>query len=286
MAGHPLADWLDASDGELDDDQDGEEQGRASAGILGARQRPRRPRLALLAAAAAALWAAVALALLLGGEDEDEDPGGLAPTTETAGDPSEPHAAVSGASATGGGVPADEAAAAVIGARLEVARLAEGTGRSRYVDAAVAEGAERVGDLVVVRVLAVVLEGEDGTWTSERVERFAVPLRADVSGEPALAGAPWPLPAPAGDRAEGPTWADSDEPAPGVAEALEAAGFQGVADLGTAGADDAPLLRATFTADLPPGRHEVWLTDDQDTRVLGLRARDRDDTQDDTQGGH
>lgn len=282
MAGHPLAEWLDASDGESDDDQDGEDQAPVSAGILGARQRPRRRRFALLAAAAAALWVAVALALLLGGEDEDGDPGGLAATTEAAGDSPEPHAAVSGDSATGEGVPADEAAAAVIGARLEVARLAEGTGRSRYVDVAVAEGAERVGDLVVVNVLAVVLEGEDGTWTSERVERFAVPLRAEASGEPALAGAPWPLPAPAGDRAEGPTWTDSDESAPGVAEALEAAGFQGVADLGTARADDAPLVRAIFSADLPPGRHEVWLTDDQDMRVLGLRARDRHDTE----GGH
>lgn len=275
MAGHPLAEWLDGDEQDSDGPEAAEE---ASSPLRG------RRRLVLLVAAATVPWIALALVLALPRSEPDEasdtasvppagDPGDAAPTAPPAAD---------GAPGLSAEVPAEHSAIAVVGTRLEVSRLAEEAGRSRYVDVAVAEGAERVGDVLIISVLAVVLEGADGAWTNAGIERFAVPVAASPSGDPALAGPPWPLPAPADARTGGPDWSDSDEPDPDVAEALAAAGFEEVADLVTARDGESALLRASFTAQVPPGRHEVWITEDPQTRVLGLRARDRHDMK----GGH
>jgi hypothetical protein len=151
-------------------------------------------------------------------------------------------------------------------------------GAERYVELAAVERVTPVAaDSTVLTVLAVVLEGADGAWTSRRPVRLAVPVRDAPGVEPAVLGTPWPLPAPPDLEPERPEGAPDAEPATAAVAvaALEAAGYEHV-EVEAVARLDAGLLRATVTA-VPPGeagarRLEPWLADQPSPRLLGLPA--------------
>lgn len=174
-------------------------------------------------------------------------------------------------------------AAAALAVRLSVtsAEADDAGGPRRYVDLAVADGVHRAGDVTVVTVAAVVLEGSGERWHTSRPARFAVPLRV-VDGQAIAVGEPWPL-APAATAAEALRWEPAGTDTEGVTRALEAAGYTEVEGLEVDGlevdaraaseADRLPLLRARVQARGPgesaPRDHEVWLRAEPEPAVLG-----------------
>lgn len=294
MSDNPLADWLGAHhDG--DDDA-----GRGSSAPPGeaasarwpdwasSAARPREPHAAtwtqppdddgnpgssrrrLLLVAAALPWAVA---------------GALGVAVVTSG-PS-PATDVSGTAAPDGPPPASEepaaeqalGAAAALAVRLTVTTTPEeddpGAFR-RYVDLAVPEALSWSGDVAVVTVAAVVLEGAGDQWHTSRPARYAVPLQL-VDGRAVALGAPWPLAvdAPAPDTAE---WDPSDAAHDSLARALSAAGYTDIGAMNveerrTSAPEHVPLLRADIQARAPgesePRAHQLWLRADPEPLVLG-----------------
>lgn len=195
-----------------------------------------------------------------GAGDDGADP---TPTTGVAPDEPLPRAA----EAT---VPSDLAAAAVVALRVELSDLSSETGVRTYVDMAAAEHAERTGSLAVVRVRAVVMEGSSSTWDRTATRRFAVPLER-VADHWALAGRPWELPTTAGHAVPERSW-DAHSVPEGSAEVLTAAGYVGVSNITASEDPTSGLLRLSFEAELPAGRHDVWLARRPGLRVLGATA--------------
>jgi hypothetical protein len=235
--------------------------------------RPRR--LAVLLAAAVLPWVVVAA---LAWSAATGEPGGPAPPEGHAA-PVQEHPAAAPAPPLSTPPPAGHpeldpavAAHAVTAVRLHTA--ADGAVR-RYVDLAVAERAETVGEIVVVTVLAVVLEGDAEQWQTTRRARFGVPLRL-VDGLPVPLADPWPLADADGETASEMRWRSMDDPAAAqqILLALEREGFSHLGEVAVEEAPAAPgVLRAVVEARAPRSAeaavHVVWLRDGPPMSVLG-----------------
>jgi hypothetical protein len=185
-------------------------------------------------------------------------------------------AAPGGARGATAAAPADPApvdpVAADVGALLVRAALSATAGdaaAARYVDDAVATDAEVVGDVTVVTVLAVVLEGGDRGWERASVERYGIAVRAGA----AVAG-PWLLPAAGAVAAHQVAPVEDPGLRERAATALAAAGYQGVASVALTRDPGLPgVLLARFHAGAP-GSHEqvertALLRDGPEPSVLG-----------------
>lgn len=173
-------------------------------------------------------------------------------------------------------------AAAALAVRLAVTTPAEedepGADR-RYVDLAIPESLTWAGDVAVVTVATVVLEGDGDRWHSSRPARFAVPLQV-LDGRPTALGAPWPL-ALATPAADPSRWERAVVDHDGVARALSAAGYTDISAMdveargasAAAAADQVLLLRAQVQARAPgepeARAHRLWLRTDPEPAVLG-----------------
>lgn len=164
------------------------------------------------------------------------------------------------------------AAAAALAVRLALTADDE---PARYVDQAQPESIERHGEVAVVTVAAVVLEGREDRWESVRTARYAVAVEDRPDEDPVVLGSPWPLAPP---RTAEPIAGEAeplDDPALAteLSAALEAAGYRDLADLASLPGAPAPLLRLQVHALAPgeaaPGRHEVWVTTGDAPRVAG-----------------
>jgi hypothetical protein len=178
----------------------------------------------------------------------------------------------------------DEAALLRLGALLVRAGLhgpadADGnageTGeRVRYADEAVGTGLERLGDVAVVTVTALILEGGTRGWDRSRTGQYAVALRVSPEGVQALSG-PWTLPPPEDPPGREPIPASTDA---GLREraiaALERAGYRQVDDLHLARLQGVTDIVIADVRAMPPGeqalmRQEVWIRDGPRAAVLG-----------------
>lgn len=165
-------------------------------------------------------------------------------------------------------------AAAVTAVRTGVP-VDAGAGRQRYVDLATVEAIAWRGDLAVVRVLAVVLEGADGQVTDTTLRRYAVAAR-DAGSTAELLGGPWPLSGPVAIVGQpGLQYEPPQDPGPVVA-ALEAAGWSQVT-VSSTGRDPAlPGIVAAVVEAVAPGEtavatHTPWLAEEGGTlTVLGV----------------
>lgn len=254
---------------------------------------PRRRRRLLLAAALPwAVAGGLAFAAFAGGpaprdgeqpvSAENGQPGSVEDEGQASADGEQPASAGPSAPPTApGGSPGVEpalGAAAALAVRLSVTTTeaeGEADGPRRYVDLAVPDGVQWAGDVAVVTVTAVVLEGSGERWDTSRPARFAVPVQV-VEGEPVAVGDPWPVTV-AVTTAQAPRWEPTDADGEGVARALEAAGYAGVdhleVDARATSHADRVLLRARMWA-LAPGAsaardHEVWLRAEPEPAVLG-----------------
>lgn len=154
----------------------------------------------------------------------------------------------------------------------------EATGRRRYVDLALPESVIWVGDVAIVQVAAVVLEGAPGRWDAPRHARYAVPLRAGSTGHRVL-GPPWAL-ADAPDIAPEPANFvpfHDQVVAEAVGRTLTEAGYSD-AHVSQLGRDPSipGVLQAEITA-IAPGEasareHALWLRDDEMPTLLGALA--------------
>lgn len=169
--------------------------------------------------------------------------------------------AAGGAGAARDGVSAAATAAALLAVREQVTVAHDG---QRYVDAVHVEDIERHGEVVIIRVVALVLLAEDGVWSEETLERYAVP----VSAGGATLAPPWPVPDPALQR-DGPVWGHRAEgvEVSAVADALADAGVVVEGELEIAVSPDLPgVLRVSGDAG---GAGEVWLEATPPYRLLG-----------------
>lgn len=166
-------------------------------------------------------------------------------------------------------------AAAAIAVRLSVTTSGQAPpdgSERRYVDLAVPEAMRWHGDVAVVTVAAVVLEGPAEHWRAARATRFAVPVGL-VDGEAVILGDPWVV-GPWADREAPVGWQATAADAGAVAVAAEAAGYSD-ADVReiTAHADLAGVLRAEILAHAPgeqsPRVHQLWLRTEPELTVLG-----------------
>lgn len=189
-----------------------------------------------------------------------------------------------GAHGAASGVPAADrdgtlAALAAVTVRLSLTDAGGQERPARYVDLATAESVTRVGEVVIVTVAAVVLEGVDGRWESVRPARYALALTDGEDG-PAVADGPWPLPpGPLGAEATAVPAVPVEEPPleAGVDAALRRAGYDDVAVEAVGRAPDLPgVVVATVVARGPGERERVrrrlWLSDDPRPHLLGGSA--------------
>lgn len=298
MSDNPLADWLGAhDDGDGDPaaapgehpEEDAPTRWPDWANPAAATPEPRtatwaqppaeetdgassRRRLLLLAAALPwAVACALGVAVVTGGP---------APATDESAAPAAPAGAQAAAGEPTAAVDPALGAAAALAVRLTVTTAAEegdpGAER-RYVDLAVPEALTFVGDVAVVTVAAVVLEGAGDRWHTSRPARFAVPLQL-VDGRAVAVGAPWPLAllTPTADALD---WEPADADQDSLTRALSAAGYTDIdavdveAPATGAQGDETPLLRAHVQARGPgePERraHQLWLRTDPEPAVLG-----------------
>lgn len=143
----------------------------------------------------------------------------------------------------------------------------------RYADQAVGIGIERLGDVAVVTVTALVLEGDDRGWDRSRTARYAIALRSGPSGVDPLGG-PWALPTP--DAPPEPEPVDDESSPDRVLAALEAAGYRQISDLRLsrpAGLDGVLVAaaRAVAPGEDAPDAQQVWIRDGPEAAVLGHR---------------
>lgn len=223
----------------------------------------RRWRLWLLAAVPWAVVVVLAAALVVRTSVEASPSAAPpAPTPPPAGDASARPAAAEGAAR----------AAAVLAVRAAVTDD-DPEAMVRYVDLAVPEAVEEIGDVALVTVAAVVLEGDGSRWQRARAARFAVPVAVDGGAATVLAP-PWALPATAPEVAP-PDWAPAAAPAADSAgAALAAAGYRDVRDVRVSRSPDVPGAVLAQAAAVAPGddrsrAHAVWLRDGSPPSVLG-----------------
>lgn len=303
MTDNPLADWLRARQaalGEADEAQRlgstsdaGDAGGAAELGGaegIGAPDHPgavcwdrplqddeprppqrRHRRLLLIAALPWTVAAVLGGVALMSGEAD--------PAPVAAGDqgPGDPPAAGAADNPPHLPAPLDPAlgAAAAVAVRLAVTTAGDtpdGQER-RYVDLAVPESVSWAGDLAVVTIRAVVLEGPTDHWRSARPARFAVPVGV-VDGDAVALDEPWALPVP--DRPDpAPGWTPALTAPEPIAEAVTAAGYADADVVEVAAHSDHPtLLRARIQARAPGEQerraHQLWLHTEPEPAVLGL----------------
>lgn len=239
---------------------------------------PRRRRLLVIAALP---WTVAALlggvALVTGGIE----PGEVAADDQDAADPPAP-GAEGQPSPHAGPVDTTLGAAAAVAVRLAVTTAGDAPAEQerRYVDLAVAESVSWIGDLALVTIRAVVMEGPPDRWRSARPARFAVPLRL-IDGDAVVLDEPWALPVPEHPVTD-PGWtAAATDPDP-VADAAAAAGYADAEVMAVDAHPDRPaLLRARIRARAPaehlPRTHQLWLHADPEPAVLGLEPRSAKD---------
>lgn len=141
-----------------------------------------------------------------------------------------------------------------------------------YVDHVAVEAVDHPGTgHVVVTVIALLLEHEDGDFTEASLHRIAIPIAVDADGA-RPAGTPWLLPPPELELAV-PVAHEIDDPTlvPEVTGALEHAGYRDVEVVGIGGTDGWPLV-ATVDATAPGRgdreRHVLWLRANGNALVL------------------
>ncbi len=228
----------------------------------------RRPLLWLLASLP---WLVVAVLLLARG--------GEAPTRGAVSEPplGESEGPGSGDSQPGeiltASLPDDRLLAAAAVAVRTGATASDGLAR-RYVDTVAAESVMHHGEIAIVTVRAVVLDGTADRWLRARPARFAVPV-GTAEGEVVALAEPWVL-APPKARPGAPAWrplADRSLAAEAVAT-LRKAGYRAIAPARLSVRDDlAGIVRSGVRARAPGERtvrrHRVWLTDTSPPQLLG-----------------
>lgn len=235
----------------------------------------RRRRLLLLATLPWLVAGGLGAAALAGGtaatDERPSPPAGTGPPGAGTPVPASPQAA--GARDPSAVDPAFGAAAA-IAVRLSVTTPGQGpeADERRYVDLAVPEAMRWYGEVAVVTVGAVVLEGPADHWQAARPARFAVPVGL-VDGQAAALGEPWAL-GRSSDAAPPGAWQPASADPAAIADAVEAAGFAGSELLEVSARPDLPgLLRARVTARAPgegaARDHHLWLAAEPDLAVLG-----------------
>ncbi|MGH8934576.1 MAG: hypothetical protein ACRDZO_29085 [Egibacteraceae bacterium] len=154
-------------------------------------------------------------------------------------------------------------------------------GLQRYVDLALPEAVIWVGDVAIVQVAAVVLEGVPGRWDAPRHARYAVPLRAGPMG-PRVLGPPWALAGAPDITPESAHFVPFHDQvvAEAVGRALTEVGYSD-AHVHQLGRDPSipGVLQAEITA-IAPGEasareHALWLRDDETPTLFGALAPGR-----------
>lgn len=176
-----------------------------------------------------------------------------------------------------GEVPADIAAAATTAVRLRVTHGP--TGAPRYVDQAAASSAAWLDDIAVVRVHAVVLDGDGQDWSAPALRRYGVAVVRGEHGAVAISE-PWSLtPPPAGGTEGAGTPVEDPAVLAAVSEALARAGYEEVELQGVTRASVAEdLLVAAVVATAPeeqgPAAQLVWLHGAEPVHVLGTSTNE------------
>jgi hypothetical protein len=147
--------------------------------------------------------------------------------------------------------------------------------RSRYVNLALPQTATWVGDVVIVDVAAIVLEGTGGRWDRPHPVRYAVPLRVRA-GTVRVLSAPWTLPDPPQTAPEDTAFAPIEDwtLTEATGRALRTVGYQDVHVQALARDPGLPgVLKAKVTAISPgegqPRSQELWVSDQPSPTVLG-----------------
>ncbi len=280
--------------GERGDDDTEATGGTGTPFLWGPEEEPRRgSRLRRLMAAPwilAAVLAVVAIVGRGGGPAADTPLPARERTPDTPATPETVESAASAGEGAGGAAAGDDRlskaigddglrAAAAVAVRSQVSGPIAGAGdppdRVRYVDLAVGESVTWVGDVAVVTVAAVVLDGAAGHWQDAQSVRYAVPLQRRDGGVVTL-GRPWAVPMHA---AAPPPRSWQPVAAPELAEpvlgALAGAGYNAVGGVELSRDPElAGVLRARVEA-VAPGEgsarlHELWLRDGPSPTLLGL----------------
>lgn len=244
-------------------------------------RRPRRPRSRLVMLAALPWVLAVFLAIgLWSGADGRSTPAAAGAVTATS--PATPRPLPTASPVRDPERSPDDAAVRDVAALAVRSALSgpalgaegsHGAQRARFVEDAVATGLEPAGDMLVVTVSALVLEGGPNGWDTASVRRYAVPVRISPQG-PEAASAPWPI----ADRPSTPHGSSSPEADPAVVEAVRAAlGLAGYRDLRAVTVSRDPALagvllahvEATGPGEAGAGVWDVWLRDTPEPAVLG-----------------
>ena len=151
----------------------------------------------------------------------------------------------------------------------------EASGRSRYLNLVLPEAATWIGDIAIVDVAAVVLEGAGGHWDQPRTARYAIPLRVRAGDVQVLSG-PWALPDPPQTAPEGTAFIPVDDRAltEAARRALRSAGYRDVQVRELARDERLPgvlEVRATVISpgDDHPRSQKIWVSDHPSPTVLG-----------------
>ncbi|MGH8884753.1 MAG: hypothetical protein ACRDYX_06195 [Egibacteraceae bacterium] len=171
------------------------------------------------------------------------------------------------------------AAAAV---QLALTGTDQASARSRYVNLALPEAITWVGDVAIVDVAAVVLEGTGGNWGQPHPARYAVPLQVRA-GTVRVLSVPWALPDPPQTAPRGTAFAPVNDRALAEAagRAISSVGYRDVRVQALARDPGLPgMLKVEVTAISPgegqPRSQEIWVSDQPSPTVLGAdhsRAR-------------
>lgn len=175
-------------------------------------------------------------------------------------------------------LPDDRLLAAAAVAVRTGATASDGPAR-RYVDTVAAESVIHHGDIAIVTVRAVVLDGTADRWLRARPARFAVPV-GTAAGEVVALAEPWVL-APPSARPATPAWRQPVDQslAPAAAATLRQAGYRAIGPARLSVRDDlAGIVRSGVRARAPGERtvrrHMVWLTDTSPPQLLGASRRE------------
>lgn len=154
----------------------------------------------------------------------------------------------------------------------------QASARSRYINLALPEAITWVGDIAIVNVAAVVLEGTGGRWGHPRAARYAVPLQIR-EGVARVLSAPWVLPDPPQAAPGGTAFASvSDLALTELAgQALRSAGYRNVQVRALARDPGLPGVLKVEVTGISPGEgearlQEIWLSDQPSPTVLGTSA--------------
>lgn len=149
------------------------------------------------------------------------------------------------------------------------------TGRSRYVSLVLPEAATWVGDVTIVDVAAVVLEGADGNWDHPRTARYAIPLQARAGAVRVLNG-PWALPDPPQTTPGGTAFTPVNDEAltEAAGHALNSVGYRDVQVQELARDEALPGVLKVKAMAISPGEgqprsQEIWISDHPSPTVLG-----------------